>query len=162
MNPLARQLSELAIFDKTTILIVEDNADHLFLIVSALEQCMPGVKAIGAADNGAAMRYMITSWSEPRAVPKLILLDLYLPTAADGLAAMQEFKTYFRSNNRPPVPVVMFSSSEKVEDVRACYDQGVNAYMVKSSDYRDWLGYFESLRQYWLQTVTLPSLEKYF
>ena len=157
MNPSTRQLNELPTFDKTTILIVEDNVDHLFLITSALKQCMPGVKAIGVADKNAAMAYIATSWPEPKAVLKFILLDLYLPTSADGLFAMKEFKEHFRSNRKPPVPIIMFSSSGKDEDVKACYDQGVNAYMVKSADFNDWLGYFESLRQYWLLTVTLPS-----
>lgn len=157
MNPPTRQLNELPTFDKTTILIVEDNVDHLFLITSALKQRMPGVKAIGVADKDAAMAYIATSWPELKAFPKLILLDLYLPTSADGLSTLKEFKAHFRSNRQPPVPIIMFSSSERSEDILACYDQGVNAYMVKSADFDEWLGYFESLRQYWLLTVTLPS-----
>ena len=156
MNSPVRQ-NELPTFGKTTILLVEDNADHLFLIISALKQCIPEVRAIGVANKDAAVAYIATSWAELKAVPKLILLDLYLPTSADGLSAMKDFKDYFRSNGQPLVPVIMFSSSNKDEDVKACYDQGANAYMVKSADFRDWLGYFESLRQYWLQTVTLPS-----
>lgn len=157
MNPPVRQRNELPAFDKTTILIVEDNLDHLLLITSALKQCMPGVKAIGVPDKIAAMMYMATSWPEPKAIPKLILLDLYLPTMADGLAAIKDFKDYFRSNGRPPVPVIMFSSSGEAKDVQACYDQGANAYMVKSTDFSEWLGYFECLREYWLLSVTLPS-----
>ena len=157
MNPAIGQLNEVSTFAKTTILLVEDNVDHLFLMTSALRECMPGVRAIGVADKAAAMAYLATSWLDPKAVPKLILLDLYLPTSADGLAAVKDFKAYFRSNSQPPVPIIMFSSSGKDEDVKACYDQGVNAYMVKSANFGDWLGYFESLREYWLLTVTLPS-----
>jgi CheY-like chemotaxis protein len=144
-------------FRRTTILIVEDNADHLFLMKSALAQCIPGVNAVGVADRGAAMTYLETSWSEPSAVPRLILLDLYLPTRSEGFSALKDFKDYFRANSQPPIPVVMFSSSASDDDIKASYDHGVNAYMVKSGNFGEWLDYFESLRQYWLQTVTLPA-----
>ena len=88
--------------------------------------------------------------------PKLILLDLYLPNRADGIRALARVKAYFREANRSVVPVIVFSYSEDIDDVRACYDGGANAYIVKSPDYREWLAYFEQLRTYWLETVTLP------
>lgn len=160
MNSPSRQSNELPTFGKTIILIVEDDPDHLFLITTALKQCMPGVRAVGVADKSAAMIYVATSWDESRVLPTLIVLDLYLPTVADGLAAVKWFKDYFRSNGHPPVPIIMFSGSGKAEDVKACYDQGVNAYMVKSADFGDWLSYFETLRQYWFQTVSLPKVAR--
>lgn len=160
MNEPIRPLNQIPEFGRVTILIVEDNPDHLFLIKSALEQCMPGVNAIGAVDRETAITYLETSWGTPKAVPNLVLLDLYLPGRAEGLAAMKEFKDFFQSHRQPPVPVVIFSSSTAEEDSTACYDLGANAYMVKSPDFKDWLRYFDTLRQYWLQTVTLPPFTR--
>lgn len=36
------------------------------------------------------------------------------------------------------------------------YDMGTNSYIVKPVNYDQWRTYFQSLRQYWWHTVTLP------
>lgn len=139
----------------TTLLIIEDNADHQHLIKLAVNKCMAGAQVVGVSNGEAALTYLAES--SPSS-PKLILLDLYMPNRTDGIQALERVKAYFRETKRSIVPVVMFSYSEDMDDIRACYDRGANAYIVKSPDYRDWVAYFEQLRAYWLETVTLPPL----
>lgn len=157
MNQLLYEPKQVSKFGRTTILVVEDNPDHLFLIQSALTECMPGVNVTGVSGGRAALASVVTDWEERRALPRLILLDLYLPDRASGLSALEGLKAFFRSEQQPPVPIVMFSHSERADDVKECYQQGANAYMVKSANYEEWFAYFDGLRQYWIETVTLPA-----
>ncbi len=144
-------------FSKTTLLIIEDNPDHLYLIKSTLEECMPGVDAVGVDNGDDALDFLTAQdkclWHK---FPKLILSDLYLPTREEGLKSLQSVKEFIKSMNLPPVPVVMFSYSNSDGDVSDCYACGANAYMVKSPDYQDWADYFTNLREFWLETVSLP------
>ena len=156
MNQFVPQSTRTAPFGRTSLLIVEDNPDHQHLIKLALARSMPGVQITGVATGQAALEHITTTAQAGGSLPRLILLDLYLPTQADGLQTLVDLKGYFQNRPQPPVPVVMFSFSDRPEDIRLCYDQGANAYMVKSPDYREWLGYFDQLRNYWLHTVTLP------
>ncbi|WP_373512889.1 response regulator [Persicitalea sp.] len=145
-------------FRKTTLLIIEDNPDHLFLIKSALDECMPGIEAIGVDNEKDALEYLTTQGSGlAHKFPKLILSDLYLPSRQEGMQALQAIKDVIKSMRLPPVPIVMFSYSNREADVRDCYAEGANAYMVKSSDYQDWADYFINLREFWLETVSLPQ-----
>lgn len=145
-------------FRKTTLLIIEDNTDHLYLIKSTLNECMPGINAVGVENGEDALRFLsMQQGGQPHKFPKLILSDLYLPNREAGLLALQGIKELIKSIMFAPVPVVMFSYSDQEADVRECYAQGANAYMVKSPDYQEWADYFTNLREYWLETVSLPQ-----
>lgn len=144
-------------FKNSTILLVEDDPDHLSVIKTALQECIPGINAVGVADRKAALDYLTLEWQKKgKNVPKLILLDLYLPTRDEGLGVLDELKAYFQAKSEPCIPVVVFSNSDRPEDIHACYAKGANAYMVKSPDYQEWKGYFDGLRNFWLETVSLP------
>lgn len=145
-------------FRKTTLLIIEDNPDHLFLIKSTLSECMPGVDAVGVGNAEEALKFLTARDGGPmHQFPKLILSDLYMPSREAGLLALQAVKELIKSMKFPPVPVVMFSYSNQETDVQDCYAKGANAYMVKSPDYQDWADYFVNLREFWLETVSLPQ-----
>jgi CheY-like chemotaxis protein len=149
-------------FGGVSILIIEDNSDHLYLIKRTLEGCMPGIEAIGVIDQASALKQLNSKKEYPQqSLPRLILLDLYLPTRAQGLLALQAIKDYFRKKDMPPVPVVVFSYSDHPEDIRLCYQQGANAYLVKLPDYHDWMAYFSELKEFWLETASLPPHPNY-
>ncbi|WP_373515193.1 response regulator [Persicitalea sp.] len=144
-------------FCRNSILIVEDSPDHRFLIKQAVEKCMPGIHAVGAENLQEALTYLASDGQTPgRRFLNLILLDLYLPTREEGLSALKKFKDYLAEQYQPTLPVVMFSYSELKEDIEACYAQGANAYITKSNDQRDWIGFFDNIRGFWLETVSMP------
>ena len=148
----------LATYKTTTLLVVEDNPDHLHLIALAVNKSMDGVQLVGVTSEEAALAYLAECIRTEQLLPRLILLDLYMPYRTDGIRALDSLKAFFRDMKRAIVPVVMFSYSDNADDIRTCYDRGANAYMIKSPDYREWLAYFEQLRTYWLETVTLPPV----
>ncbi len=148
---------EVERFSRNSILVVEDNPDHWLLIKKTVEICMPGITAVGAGSLREAMAYLASDGQQAgRRFLNLILLDLYLPTRDEGLFALKKFKEYLADQYQPTMPVVMFSYSELEEDVGECYALGANAYIVKSDDQRDWLGFFDDLKAFWLETVSMP------
>ena len=119
---------------------------------------MPGVDAVGVGNGEDALKFLSAqAGGQLHKFPKLVLADLYLPSREAGLNALQAVKKLVKSMKFPPVPVVMFSYSDQETDIRDCYGQGANAYMVKSSDYQEWADYFINLREFWLETVSLPQ-----
>ena len=144
-------------FSRNSILVVEDNPDHWLLIKKTVKYCMPGITAVGAGNLQEAMAYLAADGQQGgRRFLNLILLDLYLPTREEGLLALKKFKEYLADQYQPTMPVVMFSHSELEEDIGECYALGANAYIVKSDDQGDWLGFFEDVRGFWLETVSMP------
>lgn len=143
-------------FRGTTVLLVEDNLDHQILIQSVLRACMPEVNLWMATTVEEALSQLTACVNARQPLPRLILLDIYLPSREMGFSLLQHLKeptSSFRS-----VPVTLLSHSNKSDDIQTAYQLGANSYIVKPIDYPQWLTYFKSLHQYWLNTVTLPHL----
>jgi CheY-like chemotaxis protein len=103
-----------------TMLVVEDNPDHLELTLTTLQQNGASHAIVVARDGLEALDYLFCQGNyqdrDPDDQPELVLLDLGLP-GMDGLAVMQRMRddprTFF-------VPVVMLTSaSEQSEAVLA-------------------------------------------
>ncbi|KAB7731057.1 response regulator [Rudanella paleaurantiibacter] len=136
-----------------TVLVIEDNLDQQVLIRYALQQAMPTVEPVCVSGADDAMAYLNDCVENGRDLPRLILLDLYLPTAEDGWQLLQRIKEY---PIRRRLPVVVLSVSNVDEDIERSYALGANSYIAKPLDFEQWLQYFRTLRTYWLETVTLP------
>ena len=138
---------------KATILVIEDNADQWFMIRWALLEGFPEVEAIWMQEPAQAMMYM-DACQDPRDLPKLILLDLYLPTRQQGWNVLSTLKSHHLYRE---VPVVMLSQSNDAGDIHESYALRVNSYIVKPGNYEKWLDCISSFRQYWWDAVTLPK-----
>lgn len=137
------------------LLLVEDNPEQSVLIRTVLKSCMPEVDLLVASTGEQALSQLRECLQVQRSLPRLILLDLYLPTRQEGwhvLHALKETNSPYRL-----IPVTLLSHSEKSDDIQTAYDMGANSYISKPVDYHQWQVYFQSLRQYWLHTVTLPA-----
>lgn len=143
-------------FQQTSLLVVEDNPDHWTLMRLAMKQVMPDVNAIWSSEADQALDYLETCVYQKADLPRLILLDLYLPRREDGLQLLKKLKQPEALYHR--VPVISFSGSTSPEDIAHTYALGVNAYTVKSPDYRQWLTYFTTLKAYWWETVVSPTM----
>lgn len=134
------------------LLVVEDTDDHWSLIERALGESWPDVKAVRMAAIQEAMTYLAACESNGNLLPRLILLDLYVPQREDGWALLDALKAHPAYHS---LPVVVLSVSQEPEDIRASYDLRSNSYMVKPKSYPEWLTCFEHFRRYWSDTVTL-------
>ncbi len=136
------------------ILVVEDNRDQQVLIRYALQQSIADVQPICVESAEEAIAYLDACVAKQLDLPKLVLLDLYLPDAEQGWELLRQLKAY---PARQGLPVVVLSVSNAEEDVQRSYDLGANSYITKPLEYEQWLSYFQTMRQYWWETVTLPK-----
>ena len=135
------------------ILIVEDNADQWLIIRSALSQRFPEVKPVWVNNKAQAIRYLENHAQNTDECPRLILVDLYLPRSEDGFELL-EFTRQHHFNKKPPI--IVLSESTADTDISKVYDLGVFSYIVKPTNYTEWLNCFNSIRRYWWELVTLP------
>ena len=139
---------------KATILVVEDNADQWFLIRWALQQRFPEVEAVWMANATQTMMYLEACTQTKGELPRLVLLDLYLPQRQHGWNLLEILKTHHLYRE---IPVVILSQSSDPEDISESYALRSNSYIVKPISYEKWLDCFASFRQYWWDAVTLPT-----
>jgi DNA-binding response OmpR family regulator len=76
----------------------------------------------------------------------VILLDLKLPKVS-GLEVLRAVRADARLRR---IPVVILTSSKEEEDVGAGYDLGVNSYVRKPVDFKEFQAAIANLGLYWL------------
>ena len=111
------------------------------------------VDPVWKSDTDQVLLYLQACLGEGRELPRLILLDLYLPLREQGLQLVHTLKTHPRYTS---IPVVMLSQSAEADDMAAAYGQGANAYLIKPSGYENWLTSIAALREAWWESVCRP------
>ncbi len=137
---------------KPTILVVEDNADQWFLIRWTLLQQFPELEAVWIDEESRVMPYLNASVVNRNELPVLILLDLYLPSAAMGYSVLKAIKNHPVYQH---LPTIVLSQSADPDDINESFNCATNSYIVKPIRYQDWLEAFSLLRMYWKGSGTL-------
>lgn len=142
---------------KATVLLAEDNPADQQIARRALERGALRCDLRIVADGEEAMDYLLHRgrYADPRSAPRpdLILLDLNMPKL-DGRQVLDQVK---HSLELSSIPVVIFTTSEKEEDVNSSYQLGCNSFVRKPVDIHDFIGVLSELERYWLKLVLLPS-----
>jgi CheY-like chemotaxis protein len=135
-------------FDPTqgNLLIVANNFDTLQLLNKHLPMALPEVKFVFATRASTGMSFLDALTREGM-LPRLILLDLYLPTRADSIDFLRQLKQ--TGSSYQSIPVVMMSSTERIEDIIEVTQLGAEAYWVKPTTTEAWIKNLEGLRGYW-------------
>jgi len=132
------------------ILLVEDNPSDADLTKRALTRGHISNELVIAEDGQEALDYLRGEGSYAgRAVadtPSVILLDLKLPKVS-GLEVLRAVRADARLRR---IPVVILTSSKEEEDVGAGYDLGVNSYVRKPIDFKEFQIAIANLGLYWL------------
>ncbi len=134
--------------DLRPILLVEDNPKDLELTLEALAKCQLANDIVVARDGAEALDFLHARGRFANRVlgdPAVVLLDLKLPKV-DGLEVLEEVK------NDPTlrqIPVVMLTSSREEKDLVRSYSAGVNAFVVKPVDFRDFFEAIKDLGAFW-------------
>ncbi|MVM35520.1 response regulator [Spirosoma sp. HMF4905] len=140
-------------YRQASILVIDDNADHWLIMQQALNAFIPQLKTIWTTGAEGTFDYLDQCVEVGKQIPKLILLDLYLPTRQEGKQLLQQLKANVHYRN---TPVVVLSHSSQRDDIYEMYDLGGSSYMVKPLALDEWLPLFEALKIYWWDTTTLP------
>jgi two-component system, response regulator len=144
--------------NKSTILLVEDNADDELLALRALRQAHIANEIAVAADGVEALDYLLGTGKhagQPPHLPAVVLLDLKLPRV-DGLEVLQRL----RANERTRLlPVVVLTSSSEERDIVESYRLGANSYVRKPVDFDQFVEAVRQLGLYWLVINEPPPVK---
>lgn len=130
------------------ILLVEDNPRDLELTLVALERSQLANDVIVMRDGAEALDYLLRRGEHAQRAdgnPAVLLLDLKLPKI-DGLEVL---KTVRDTTELRSIPVVMLTSSREEPDLMKAYELGVNAYVVKPVEFRDFVTAISDLGIFW-------------
>jgi two-component system response regulator len=143
-----------------TILLVEDNPSYVGLTRRALEKSRIQSHLIVVEDGQEALDYLWGTGAHAGRnvadLPDLLLLDLNLPRLT-GLEVLRRIRGDARTRR---LPVVILTSSNQERDVAAGYDLGVNSYIRKPVDFKQFATAIEHLGLYWLDLNETPPKVK--
>lgn len=144
-------LTETVSVTNAPIMVVDDSDDDYEMTERALLSGS-GVanKIVRAEDGQIALDYLMKNgrFSQSKEVPfpALILLDLNLP----GKNGHHVLKTIKQTDTIKHIPVVMFSTSDDLQDIERSYLYGCNSYVQKPVDLEEFTALIQLLRDYWL------------
>jgi two-component system response regulator len=131
------------------ILLVEDNPNDVELTLRALQKQNLANKVFVVKDGAEALEFIFAegAFAQRRIEhrPRVVLLDLKLPKV-DGIEVLRRIKSDERTKH---LPVVMLTSSQEERDVLDTYNLGVNSYIVKPVDFRNFVHAVSELGVYW-------------
>jgi len=139
------------------ILLVEDELDHVELIIGALKDnnVLNDIHVVKDGEEALDFMYHRGAYTDEKRFPRpgLIFLDIKLPKIS-GLDVLKELKSApeFRS-----IPIIMLTTSERDEEIARSYDGGANSYVVKPVDFEGFMKKIKELGLYWSVINTLPK-----
>ncbi|MFL6693704.1 MAG: response regulator [Ramlibacter sp.] len=130
------------------ILLVEDDKRDLELTLVALERSQLANEVIVVRDGAQALDYLMREGdfkARQEGNPAVVLLDLKLPKV-NGLEVLQKVRG---TASLRSMPVVMLTSSQEETDVLKSYELGVNAYVVKPVEFKQFVTAIADLGIFW-------------
>lgn len=135
------------------ILLVEDNPDDVLITRRAWKKGHIKNKLLVANDGEEALRLLRKEkdyFDAP--TPCLILLDLKMPRV-DGFEVL---KTIKGDDLLKSIPVIVLTSSERIQDVEKAYKLGCNSYIVKPVSFENFIKAIIEIEHYWLAICEIP------
>jgi CheY-like chemotaxis protein len=138
------------------ILLVEDNSKDVELTLAAMASHNLANEIAVVRDGVAAWDYLHRRGEfsdRPAGNPIVVLLDIKMPKL-NGLQVLAEMKS---DPGLKTVPVVMLTSSREEPDLTKAYDLGVNAYVVKPVDFKQFMDAVKQVGAFWAILNEPPS-----
>lgn len=137
------------------ILLAEDNANDIELILTALDDAKLANEVIVTRDGQEAMDYLYRRGhyaGQNISAPSLVLLDLKMPRV-DGREVLRQMR---EDPALRTVPVVILTSSKEESDLLQTYKLGANAYVVKPVAFDEFLNAVGKIGIFWALLNELP------
>ena len=140
---------------KLHILLVEDSASDTMLIRRSFARSKLDHTLYCVEDGEKAIAFLKRDGEYQQVTrPDLIILDLNLPRL-DGREVLAKIK---EDPDLKRIPVIVLTTSNAEQDIMRSYELHANCYIVKPFDVYDFLQIANFIEQFWLSTVTLPSV----
>jgi len=130
------------------ILLVEDDSRDVELTLTALQEKNLAGRVVVARDGAEALDYLYCRGKfKDRAGghPAIVLLDNKMPK----VSGLEVLKIIRADEHLKTIPVVVLSSSREAEDLVRFYKHGVNGYVVKPFDFKDYVKAVQQLGTFW-------------
>ncbi|MBA8882811.1 two-component system response regulator [Dokdonella fugitiva] len=131
-----------------SILLVEDSLADAEMTIDALREARIANPIVHVEDGVDALDFLHArnAFADRRdGNPVVVLLDIKMPRM-DGIEVLREIRA---NESTRSIPVVILSSSREERDLAASWDLGVNAYVVKPVDARQFFDAVQTLGQFW-------------
>lgn len=142
----------------TTFLLVEDDLNDVFSVEREFRSAPPHIRLRVLPDAVEAMHYLqgegLYADRQNFPLPDVILLDLKMPRISGF-----EFLEWLRKESDPQhrlLPVIITSSSAFREDITRAYAIGVNSYLIKPVDWKEFRQRIGALGIYWTERAQTP------
>lgn len=135
-------------YELKTILLAEDNPQDVELTIEALDKHNIANEVIAVRDGVEAMEFLNCEGkfiNRKKGNPAVLLLDIKMPRM-DGIEVLQAIR---ENEKLKTLPVVMLTSSREEPDLIKCYELGVNAYVVKPVDFKDFVEAVKHIGIFW-------------
>jgi CheY-like chemotaxis protein len=146
--------------ERAVILLVEDRQDDVLLIRKALARAHVTNPFFAVRDGEEAIDYLRGSGRyanrEEFPLPGLILLDLKMPRM-DGFQVLEWIRG---QPGLSGMVVLVLTSSDQLRDVNRAYALGASSFLVKPSDFENFVELGNLLRNYWIKTAKLPETSR--
>jgi CheY-like chemotaxis protein len=142
------------------ILFAEDNPRDVELTLEALGDHNLANNVIVVRDGVEAMDYLRCEGKYKQRKPgnpAVLLLDIKMPRM-DGIEVL---KTIRGDNKLKKLPVVMLTSSREEQDLIKSYELGVNAYVVKPVDFKEFIEAVKQVGVFWAVINEVPTGSDY-
>jgi CheY-like chemotaxis protein len=135
------------------ILIADDDIDDIQLTKDCFVEKRLPIHVNDVGDGQILIDHLktMTSISNSRDLPQLIILDLNMPRKS-GLEALQELK---QDDALRKIPVVIFSTSQATEDVERAYELGASCFVTKPNSLEEWCDKMDKLGRFWMECVSV-------
>ncbi|MED5550823.1 MAG: response regulator [Pseudomonadota bacterium] len=142
-----------------TILMVDDDPDDRLLFKEACEEVRLR-NPLEFLENGEQLvdylkRRGAYADLDGEPYPGIILLDLNMPLK-DGREALEEIKN---DNELRHIPIIVLTTSKDEDDILSSYGLGASSYIVKPISLDRLMRVVNSIGEYWVQIVEVPSAE---
>ena len=129
----------------STILLVEDSEGDAEIACIAFEEAGFNCNIEISYSGEEALSYLDrTNLSQ---LPSLVFLDLNMP-GIDGFEVLKSIKS---SDRLKHIPVIILTTSNSRRDIERCLNSHANAYILKSSDVKEFISNMKTVRNFWLQ-----------
>jgi two-component system, response regulator len=128
--------------ERKKMLIVEDSPADVMLVKLAVEETGVPIDVIHLADGDEMLKYL-----EGNSIKNtsFVLLDLNIPKA-NGIDILKHKSTL---EDWSSVPVILYSSSARQEDIRQAMHFGASAYVCKPVDFEQFNRTIQHLVVFW-------------
>lgn len=143
---------------RNTILIVDDDANDLHLIVQALSSIGVDRRIHALKDGSEAIAYLQGKGEYANRAkyefPTMVITDLKMPLK-DGFAVLD----FLKSNPALAViPVIMLSGAADLDDIKQAYLLGASSFFAKPGDFHGLKSLLKRICDYW-EGAEVPQVD---